>query len=200
MLVAEPIEDKLAQDIWEDWQQKNQTRYWKYFEITGLTKQFIKMCREQQRDYREFDITKTLDSHLTYEENQALINKLFFGDQNILSEQEAFNELNEKLAEDYGLTVTKSLKPTSELEQTNKELQKEKTLLKETLLLTQKQKEEITAELIKLKNQVIAEHKQPAAPTVQIKPELTLTVKPKKHILKATKFLLSDVYWAFFKL
>jgi DNA repair exonuclease SbcCD ATPase subunit len=128
--------EKLASDLWESWRHdginpRNKT----YLEIKRLADHFLKICRDQEIDYKEHDFNMMVDSNLNYYENKAEIENALNGTTEAVEEAEAFSELNDKLKEDYGITVTKSLKPVTELEEKNKDLaatnKRLKTMLEE---------------------------------------------------------------------
>ena len=115
--------EKLAQQLWDSWSHDGiNPRGKTYLEIKRLADHFLKLCREQEVDYKQHDFSVMIDSNLNYYENQAEIENLLSATTEANETAEAFGELNDKLQEDYGITVTKSLKPVTELEQKNKEL------------------------------------------------------------------------------
>jgi hypothetical protein len=153
--------EKLASDLWESWRHdginpRNKT----YLEIKRLADHFLKICREQEIDYKQHDFSVLIDSNLNYYENQAEIENALSASTEAFETAEAFQELNDKLKEDYGITVTKSLKPVTELEQKNKELTETNKRLEAML----RQAEE---EAAKTKT-VIQLIQKPAYPTLEV--------------------------------
>lgn len=55
------------------WQRCQDSRMVTYIEVQNLTNYFLKMCREQNRDRREFDFPNLIDGKLNYYENRAIL-------------------------------------------------------------------------------------------------------------------------------
>ena len=70
------IVENLTNAVWEKWQVAGYTTQpyaLTWMEINHLANHFLKICREQNRDYREFDFSMLLDHKLRFEENRAEI-------------------------------------------------------------------------------------------------------------------------------
>jgi hypothetical protein len=199
--------EKLANDLWESWRHDGiNPRKKTYLEIKRLADHFLKICREQEVDYKQHDFSVLIDSNLNYYENQAEIENALSATTEANETAEAFGALNDKLQEDYGITVTKSLKPVTELEIENKELAATNKRL-ETML---RQAEE---QAVKSKT-IIQPASKPALPTLEVilytpaelqeimeymqtqkKPRHPKPIKPLKKFCKSTWNVLSLAAW-----
>jgi hypothetical protein len=199
--------EKLASDLWESWRHDGiNPRGKTYLEIKRLADHFLKLCREQEIDYKQHDFLTLIDSNLNYYENQAEIENALSASTEAFETAEAFQELNDKLQEDYGITVTKSLKPVTELEQKNKELAETNKRLEAMLRRAEEQA---------VKPKIIIQPTQkPAYPTLEViqytqaelkeiieymqtqkKPRHPKPIKPLKKFCKGTWNVLSLVAW-----
>jgi hypothetical protein len=90
----------LAERVWKTWDSNGlKSRYMEYLDVYNLAKYFLKICREQKRDSREFDFPNLIDITLRFEENRAMIeNEL--GGLNSEIEKEASNKLKDYLTEE----------------------------------------------------------------------------------------------------
>jgi hypothetical protein len=100
LTLSEDVSRTLTDRVWDDWQKTGiNSRYMSLVEIKHLANHFLKMCREQNRDYREFDFYTMVDSNLNYYENLAeLDNQL--GQSQEVKETEASNKLKDYLTEE----------------------------------------------------------------------------------------------------
>jgi hypothetical protein len=90
----------LTDRVWEAWKSTGITsRYLTYIELRHLTEHFLKICREQSRDYREYDFYNLVDSNLNYFENRAGIENEI-GGLNSEAEGSAVNKLKDYLTEE----------------------------------------------------------------------------------------------------
>lgn len=115
----------LTDKIWDQWKATGVTnRFLTYIELKHLTEHFLKLCREQNRDPREYDFANLVDSNLNYYENQAEIeNEL--GGLNSIKETEAVNKLKEYLTEEQLAEYTPTEKNVIEsIENTSRSLEK----------------------------------------------------------------------------
>jgi hypothetical protein len=134
-----------------------------WLEVNNLTKYFLKICREINRDYQEFDLSNILDHTLTYYENQAQIeNEL--GGLNSDSDKEYYNKLLDEVEPELK-TMEQLEEKNAELERKNKKIQ---TMLKQAEANRQQPKITIpTPPTLKL-----VEQPQPALIIEMPKPEV----------------------------
>jgi hypothetical protein len=98
--LAENTTETLTNKVWEQWENTGITsRLMTKLEVKHLADHFLKLCREQSRDYREFDFYTLIDSNLNYYENKAEIENTL-GGLNSEAEKTAANKLNDYLTED----------------------------------------------------------------------------------------------------
>lgn len=124
MATIQLCEDTTKKLTDQAWQRCQDSRMLTYLEVQNLTVYFLKMCREQNRDPREFDYVNLIDSNLNYYENRAALeNEL--GGLNIEEETKASNILKDYLTEEQLAEYTPQQKNIIEgIENTTKTLQK----------------------------------------------------------------------------
>ena len=65
--LSESVPDTLTNRVWDAWSKTGITsRYMTWMELHKLAEHFLKICREQERDHREFDFYVLIDSNLNY--------------------------------------------------------------------------------------------------------------------------------------
>jgi len=70
--LSESVSDTLTNRVWDAWSKTGITsRYMTWLELHRLAEHFLKICREQEHDYREYDFYTLIDSNLNYYENLA---------------------------------------------------------------------------------------------------------------------------------
>lgn len=167
LTLSENPQEALTNSLWQKWKDAGYTEQpnaLTWMEVSNLVKFYLKICRQTEQDYRDFDFENLLDHKLTYYENLSQIENTV-GHPEEAQEQEALSELNAKLQQDYGITVNKNLKPTTELEQTNKDLKNQnrkisaqlETALKDKADLEQKLKHPTEPQIIVKEVPVIKE-------------------------------------------
>jgi hypothetical protein len=185
LTLAENPSDTLTDTVLNRWEHDGvKSRHMDRNEIKHLAIYFLKMCREQELDYQTFDFCTLIDSNLTPLENrQQIIYEL--GEPQEQKEKEAFSQLNTKMQDDYGITLTKQFKPITELEQKNLELQ-EKNRKIATML---KKAEEEKHRLIQIQTQPknIETLPPPPQPTEPPPPALVYTQEELLLILQHHK-------------
>ena len=125
LTLAEDTSRVLTDKVWDSWQSTGiNSRYLSWIELKHLANHFLKMCREQNRDYREFDFYTMVDSNLNYYENLAeLDNQL--GQSETVKESEAANKLKDYLTEEQLSEYSATEKTVIDtIETSNKTLQK----------------------------------------------------------------------------
>jgi hypothetical protein len=98
--LSEDMSRTLTDNVLEYWKRDGiKSRFLGWIEIHHLAEHFLKICREQNRDPREFDFYSMLDSTLYYEENRAQIDNILGG---LESEKEnsVVNKLKDYLTEE----------------------------------------------------------------------------------------------------
>lgn len=89
-LLAPNTADDLTNRVWERWKKDGiNPRGKTWLEIKKLVEHFLKLCREQGRDYQELDFYCMIDSNLNYYENFAEIENQL----GQVSDKEYYNKL-----------------------------------------------------------------------------------------------------------
>lgn len=149
-LCDNPVET-LTASLWEKWQNQGYTKQpnaLSWMEVNNLAKYYVQLCQKTGADYRDFDFETIVDHTLNYYENKSLIENTVGQPQEENSDK-ALADLNSKLAEDYGITVTKNLKPVGEAEEENKKLRSEITrLTANNRELTEKLSQPVTPQIV----------------------------------------------------
>jgi hypothetical protein len=86
--------------VWERWKKDGiHSRFITWLTLHRLAEHFLKLCKEQDRDYREYDFYTLIDSNLYFEENRAEIENILGG---LESDREsaAVNKLKDYLTEE----------------------------------------------------------------------------------------------------
>src|SRR5208283_3089355 len=98
--LSESVSDTLTNRVWKTWEHDGiKNRFLTWMELHRLAEHFLKICKEQEHDYQEFDFYTLIDSNLNYYENLAEL------DNNIAqpkeaTEKEASNKLKDYLTEE----------------------------------------------------------------------------------------------------
>jgi hypothetical protein len=123
--LSEDVSKTITDRVWEQWQKTGITsRFMSYLELKHCADFFLKLCKEQGRDYREFDFYMLVDSNLNYYENRAEIeNEL--GGLNSEKEKEIADKLKDYLTDNQLKEYTSEEKNIIEtLQNKNKNLDK----------------------------------------------------------------------------
>ena len=98
--LSESIPDKLTNGLWEKWKAEGvKPRSLTWMELHRLTEHFLKICRQQNRDYREFDFYTMIDYTYHYDENRAEIENII-GGLSSKTEAEAVNKMKDYFTEE----------------------------------------------------------------------------------------------------
>jgi hypothetical protein len=204
--------DTLTQGVWDGWKTNGVKTKLTWLEVHKIAEHFLKICRDQDQDYQAHDFSMIVDSNLNYYENLSEIENTLNGTTEAIEEQEALGELNDKLQDDYGITVTKSLKPTTELEQKNKELAATNRRLEAMLRNAEEQAKKPTvpipkplepAQIQQQKQETILytpeelaeiieylQHKKPTQQPKQFKKKLSATATSARNVLELAAWMI----------
>ena len=148
LTLCESVPDTLTNRVWDAWKNTGiHSRFMSWLELHKIAEHFLKLCKEQERDYREFDFYTLVDSNLNYYENKAEIeNEL--GQSKDNTEKEAANKLKDYLTED-------NLKEYSDKERSViEELQQDRQKLNSKLSQLIKKQENQTIDPEALKHEI----------------------------------------------
>jgi len=101
-LIGESQQEALTNTLWEQWKSygyTTQPRALTWMEINNLAGVFLKLCREKQLDYREFDFSTLIDHTLNYDENKSTLYERI-GNPYSEEEKEAASKLKDYLTEE----------------------------------------------------------------------------------------------------
>jgi Mg2+ and Co2+ transporter CorA len=148
--LSENQADKLTDKLWERWQKDGiHSRRMTYLEVHNLAEYFLKVCKQQEKDYQEFDFYTLIDSNLNFYENRAEINNQL--DQPATSGKEHLEKLKDYLTDEQikeytteDRTVIEQLQQKSQTaEKQLKQIRKAQEAQQETQLDTNQIKEQI---------------------------------------------------------
>ena len=97
--LCEDTKRTLTDRVYNQWKESgytDQPHVLTWLEVNNLTGNFLKLCAEQNRDYREFDFINMLDHKLNYYENLAGLDNQLNPEPN---EKEAANKFQDYLTE-----------------------------------------------------------------------------------------------------
>lgn len=97
--LSENVSDTLTNRVWDEWKNTGIRTELTWLELHRLAERFLKICREQEHDYREFDFYTLIDSNLNYYENVSLLDEAISQPQSEV-EKEAASKLKDYLTEE----------------------------------------------------------------------------------------------------
>jgi hypothetical protein len=145
LTLTENPQETLTNKVWEQWKKLGYTERRNaltWLELSNLAGHFLKLCREKQVDYQEYDFRNLLDHNLNYYENQSGITEALGGDN-----EEAYRAYMTKIADE----AEKEIESTQDLAQKNADLKKQNKKLRK------KETETLNAQEIKQEMQQISQ-------------------------------------------
>jgi hypothetical protein len=107
-LIGENPQETLTNQLWNQWKSygyTSQPRALTWMELNHLVEYFLKVCREKEIDYREYDFSTLIDHKLNYEENKSILFDTI-GNPYSEEEKEAANKLKDYFTEEEMKTYT----------------------------------------------------------------------------------------------
>jgi hypothetical protein len=141
--LTENPSDGLTNKLWEQWSKDGiHSRYLTWIELNNLAKYFLKICKQKELDYHEFDFYTLIDSNLNFYENRAeLDNQL---GQPETSEKEQYDKLKDYFNEEQAKEFTEQERTTIEdIQQQNQTVEKKLNKVLKTQETTEQFKDQI---------------------------------------------------------
>lgn len=116
-LINKDASEELTNRLWTHWKNNGTNPRGKtWLEIKKLSDHFLKLCRDQERDYQEYDFLTLVDSSLNYYENFAEIENQLGA--STISDKEYYAKLMDEAAPEIS-----ALEENEKLEEKNVKLQ-----------------------------------------------------------------------------